>query len=86
MLRRTCVFALALILLVPAFPALASDGYWQIPDLGAWLLSLISLDPHYVGSEKSSGGSSADGQVPETPVDSDPGPTDDAGMFIDPSG
>lgn len=86
MLRRACYLVLALVLLAPALPVLANDGGWQIPDLGAWLLGLIHLEPDPLTFSKSSSGVSDVEAPPEDPADSTQEPAEEGGIFIDPSG
>ena len=85
MSRRLCFIALATVLLLPTTPLLAQDDSWQIPDVGAWLLGLLQLDPSPNVAEKS-GGDSSEAPYTPSPEDGDGAPTDEGGMFGEPNG
>ena len=86
MFRRACLAALVVALLTPALPALADDGDWGLPDVGAWFLSLFDLDSVTIEVAKSDQGGSGD--PPADPGGDDDGsdPGQESGMFIDPNG
>ena len=83
MFRKACLAALVVALLAPALPALADDGDWGLPDVGAWFLGLF--DPGSVTVEVAKSDQSdpppTDGGS-EDPSD----PSTDAGILIDPNG
>ena len=83
MFRRACFAALVVALLAPALPALADDGDWGLPDVGAWFLSLFDLDSVTVEVNKSDPGDTT--EEPTDPATGDE-PTQEVGMAIDPSG
>ena len=86
MFRKACLAALVVALLVPALPALADDGDWGLPDVGAWFLGLFDLNSVTVEVAKSDQDGS--GNPPADPGGDDEGsePGQENGMFIDPSG
>ena len=86
MFRRACFAALVVALLAPALPALADDGDWGLPDVGAWFLSLFDLDS--VAFEVAKSDQDGSGDPPTDPGGSggDDEPTAEGGMFIEPGG
>ena len=84
MFRKACLAALVVALLAPALPALANDGNWGLPDVGAWFLSLLDLDSVTVEVAKSDQGDSGD--PPTDGGGDEEEPATEAGVVIDPSG
>ena len=86
MFRKACLAALVVALLAPALPALADDGDWGLPDVGAWFLAMFDLDSVTIEVAKSDQDSSGDPPPDQGGDDNGSDPSQENGMFIDPSG
>ena len=84
MFRKACLAALVVALLAPALPALADDGDWGLPDVGAWFLGLF--DPGSVTVEVAKSDQNGSGDPPTGGEGDEEEPSNEAGLLIDPGG